>query len=464
MTSTETAVGEPEVLFTNEDVGLEVEKGEIKDFTLPQALELAGKLMLNKHTDEAEQIYISILQNWENQPDAVHLLGVLRHLQGRNEEAIELIATAIGLMPDQPGPYNNLGNVLAREGRVDDAMESYRKAIEVGGDRPEAADAFNNLGRLHRKRGEMIEAEAACRRAIEIKPTAVDAWYNLSMILVKTGRIHDGIIANSRAVALWPRHHQPRDAVIRALVLLGELDEAVKLYREWLAEDPDNPVVKHHLAACLGEVPERASDAYVEKVFDGFANSFDKKLQSLDYCAPQLVTDALQAVAGEPEGKLDIADAGCGTGLCGPLVRPWARALVGFDLSAGMLEKAKPRQVYDVLDKAELVAYLDERPAAFDVVISADTLCYFGELEAAMRASAKALRAGGWLIYTVESVAEGDEAPYRLQTHGRYAHARAYVEASLAEANLPLVELKGVVLRNEAGKDVHGWLVTARKP
>ena len=37
--------------------------------------------------------------------------------------------------------------------------------------------------------------------------------------------------------------------------------------------------------------------------------------------------------------SLDVLDAGCGTGLCGPLVAPYARRLVGVDLSEAMLAR-----------------------------------------------------------------------------------------------------------------------------
>ena len=278
------------------------------------------------------------------------------------------------------------------------------------------------------------------------------------------GRIADGLLANSKAVTLSPRHLQARDQVIRALLLQGERAQAAVLYREWLAEEPDNPVVQHQLAACLGEAaPERASDAYVEQVFDSFATSFDVKLQMLHYRAPEFVAQALRDVAGEPRATLDIVDAGCGTGLCGPLVKPWARTLAGCDLSVGMLKQARPRGAYDLLHKAELVYYLDTQPAAFDVVISADTLCYFGELGAAMAAARKTLRPGGWLIYTVEAVADDADAPYVLQPNGRYAHRRGTIELALVEAGLMLQAMQAVELRMEAGKPVNGWLVTARR-
>ena len=292
----------------------------------------------------------------------------------------------------------------------------------------------------------------------------MNAWYNLSLVLMDQGKLHDGLLANSKAITLSPRHLHARDQVIRALVLQGEREQAAQLYREWLAEEPDNPVVQHQLAACLGESPpERASDAYVEMVFDSFARSFDAKLEKLDYRAPQLVADALRQVAGAPQGALDVVDVGCGTGLCGPLLRPWARRLAGCDLSVGMLRQARSRGVYDQLHKAELVYYMDTQPEQFDAVVSADTLCYFGALQAPVAAAKRCLRSGGWLIFTVEALPDGDAQPHRLQPNGRYTHAGAYLRSTLADAGFGQVELRAEVLRQEASLPVAGWLVTARR-
>ena len=58
--------------------------------------------------------------------------------------------------------------------------------------------------------------------------------------------------------------------------------------------------------------------------------------------------------------SLDVLDAGCGTGLCGPLIAPYARRLVGVDLSERMLDQARARNVYDELVRRELTAYLRE--------------------------------------------------------------------------------------------------------
>ena len=113
-------------------------------------------------------------------------------------------------------------------------------------------------------------------------------------------------------------------------------------------------------------------------------------------CSRTRTSDALES--------LDVLDAGCGTGLCGPLVAPYARRLVGVDLSEGMLARARARNVYDELVRRELTAYLHDCTGAFDVIVSADTLVYFGPLEEVLAAAGNALRAGGVLIFTVEEL------------------------------------------------------------
>jgi len=225
-------------------------------------------------------------------------------------------------------------------------------------------------------------------------------------------------------------------------------------------------VPAHHLQACLGEaVPERAADAYVERVFDAFASSFDAKLADLSYRAPEFVAARVARLAGAPAKALAVLDAGCGTGLCGPLVLPHARSLAGVDLSEGMLRKALARGVYDELVQGELVEFLQSRPEAWDLIVSADTLCYFGRLDGFAAAAARASRRGGALVFTVESHSEDGDAPdYRLHEHGRYSHGRRYVESTLRAAGWGGVEIEGVVLRTEAGRAVEGWLVSARLP
>ena len=156
-----------------------------------------------------------------------------------------------------------------------------------------------------------------------------------------------------------------------------------------------------------------------------------------------------------------MLDAGCGTGLCGPLIAPYARRLVGVDLSARMLARARDRDIYDELVKHELTAFMAASAGAFDVIVSADTLVYFGPLEGVVAAAANALRPGGLLIFTVEECI-GCDAGYVLSVSGRYCHAREYLDRVLTEANLePLIV--PAELRLEAGDPVPGLVVRATR-
>ncbi|MEO9080415.1 MAG: methyltransferase, partial [Rhodanobacter sp.] len=218
------------------------------------------------------------------------------------------------------------------------------------------------------------------------------------------------------------------------------------------------------LAACGGEPPPpQADEAYVRTVFDAFAASFDEQLiKNLDYRAPEALVAALTARLEAPRAALDVLDGGCGTGLCGPLIRPYARRLVGVDLSGGMLEKATQRGGYDELVEAELVAWLRADSSGWDIVLSADTLIYFGELVPVLSSAHAALRPGGWLAFTVE-VLETEEDRFELSSSGRYRHSRTCVERGLATAGFRESVIAEESLRKELGKQVAGWVVLARK-
>ena len=426
-----------------------------------QLLRRAVELLRSKETAQAEAVFTAILGRWPDQPDALHFLGVLEHQRGHSDKALALIRRSIAIAPTAPDPWNNLGNVLVEQQRFDEATEAYEKCLAL---HPDFADALNNLATIYRRRGLHEQSETLCRRVLSLQPDQAQAWYNLSLTLLERGQVEEGLMANSRAIVLWPRHLQARNAVPRALVHLGRLDEAAQLYREWLAVDPDNPVIQHHLAACSGgTAPQRASDGYVERTFDAFAATFDANLSALGYRAPELVAALLRELVSAQSRPLAIADLGCGTGLCGPLIRDLAGSLDGCDLSAGMLEKAKRRQTYDALHHQELVAYLLDHDVRFDALVCADTLCYFGELDQVASSAASALRPGGVFVFTVEALPDDTTEHYRLQPHGRYAHQRDYVAQVLRDSKLMPAAIQHQVLRLEAGQPVHGWLVGATR-
>ncbi len=267
------------------------------------------------------------------------------------------------------------------------------------------------------------------------------------------------------------------------LASLGRHGRATATLERHLAAHPGDPLTTHQLAALRGRPPERAPDDYVRRHFDGFADTFDEVLGWLDYRAPGLVA---AAVARRAEGRrlADVVDLGCGTGLCGPLVRQHCGRLTGVDLSPGMLAVAGRRGVYDHLVEGELVAFLREvPPIRFDLALCLDTLCYFGALEPVMQALGPALKPGGAMIATVERLPEagqqdgpadgpvdgpgdgpGDGPAHRIGPSGRYAHRESYVRAAVEGAGLALVSAEPIVLRKELDREVAGLLFIVAQP
>lgn len=425
--------------------------------SLAHALELHGA----GRFDEARDAYVEILAEQPDDADALHYLGILEHQCGRSEEGLDLLARALDIAPPQAERLNDLGNVLSELERLDEAVEAFTVAAEL---RPDDANLANNLGATLLRLERLPDAKAAFLRALAAEPDFVPALNNLGDLHIRQNQPDEAAEYYCRAFVTGPLNDKPKRMLGIAYYTLNRIDEAAAVYRDWIDEEPDNPIARHLLAACSGQdVPARADDAFVETVFDEYADNFDTKLvKSLAYRGPEYIATALASHLGHASG-LKVLDGGCGTGLCGPVLAPYAAHLTGIDLSANMLARAAQRGGYDALHKAELGSYLASQRALFDVVVIADVLIYFGALDAIFASVAGALRHPGLLIFTVEIHAGGVQSPpYVIKPSGRYGHAPRYVEQCLTEQGFEVLSSHAVILREEFTQPVAGLVVSAR--
>lgn len=428
------------------------------------AVTFATRLHRLGQLEAARQVYEAVLKAVPDHAAGLQFYGILLHQEGESEKAVESMRRSLALTPGNPGTLMNLGNVLLEMNRCDEAGDAYAQASSL---MPDNEELINNLAVLRKAQGDLEAAETLYERALALNPGYFEAHNNLGHLLVAKGRVDEALQHYFRALTLAPHNAESLRLLALAYGALGELDKAAEIYRQWAEKEPDNPAPRHYLAACEQRgVPARAADDYVAHTFDLFASSFDAKLSALQYRAPQLIAEAVSALPGLAlnNKQLAILDAGCGTGLCGPLLTMHARELIGVDLSGEMLKRAEPRQLYDRLVKAELTSYLQSHRQAHDLVVSADTLCYFGDLAEVSQAAHDALVPGGWLVFSVEAL-DNDPGPddHRLFPHGRYAHRPGYVREILQASQWADIELTPAVLRKEAGKSVHGLIVQARK-
>jgi predicted TPR repeat methyltransferase len=241
---------------------------------------------------------------------------------------------------------------------------------------------------------------------------------------------------------------------------LGDIEGAAEAFRATLEADHSDALGGAPRLALIGRAdkPSALPEAYVARLFDDYAPRFDAHLtKALDYRAPALIAEALDLAA--PGRRFASAlDIGCGTGLMGEAVRDRVDHLTGVDLSPGMIARARERGLYDALDVAEAAAFLTRSASgAYDCILAADALCYFGDLRPIVQACKRALAAGGVFSFSIESfAAEG----FRLGKTVRFTHSPAYLDATAREVGLRPLLMRAASSRQEAGDAVPGLVVT----
>jgi predicted TPR repeat methyltransferase len=282
-----------------------------------------------------------------------------------------------------------------------------------------AAELYTLAKRL-RENGKVQTAYLCGKRAIELKPDDWDAWYELGEI--------------SQCV--------------------GRRDEARAAYQKYFDAHPEDAEIEHLLVALRDDAPPpRASDRTIQQIYKGFARSYEARMiEDLKYQGPERICDAIRSVIGDPSG-LVVLDLGCGSGLAGVVLKPWAVQLVGVDLAPEMIELARKREIYDRLEVAEITTWLTDTQEKFDLIASCDCLIYFGDLHQIVAAAGKRLKPGGIFAFSME---RGERFPFHLTDTGRYEHHPDHVREVAAAAGLSVAYLDQAFLRNEYGTPVTG--------
>jgi predicted TPR repeat methyltransferase len=376
--------------------------------------------------DAAEAIYRLILSAMPESFHALHMLGVLRGQRDDWPESERLLALAVRLDPSVAAAQANLGNAQRLLERRDDALASYDLALRL---QPENARALKGRGLILWQRRQDADALGCYELLLRVEPSYGDGWIIKAALLDRLGRTGDAVACYREALASGQLAHP--DRIRYLLAAMGDSDA----------------------------LPAAAPLDYVRELYEKYAPGFEAHLvDGLHYRVPGRLMELLRPLLGE--GGLEVLDLGCGTGLCAPLLRPWARTLVGVDASERMLEEARRKEAYDELVEAELTSWLPGRVQAFDLIVAADVFIYFGDLRPVLLAARAALRAGGLFAFSTEASEDGE---IRLGESLRYAHSADYLRRLAAETGFGLESLGEETIREEAGRDVPGHLTVLRR-
>lgn len=432
--------------------------------------------------DEAESLFLESLRWLPGRTSTLSNLAATRIALGRPMEALEPLQQALESAPGDAQAWSHRGVACAALGRRVEAEESHARALEIDprrtADWVERARALIGLKRpaealqcidqalalapgdawLHCRRGQTLlrlqrpmEAQAALEQAVDLDPALAEAWSDLGALSSEQGRLE-------HALACWQR----------ALEHGGDPD----MLRFQMAG------VRARLApdAAAQPSPAHPPRAYVEGLFDDYAESFDTHLKQLDYRAPQVLASGLGIASSGPAGRSAAAaglfrhalDLGCGTGLCAAPLGPWTLRLTGVDVSSQMLERARSLERYDQLVHGDLIEHLRATADRYDLVVAADVFIYVGALDEVFAGVRRVIEDGGVFCFSVEQIE--DDRDHALLPSLRYGHSSAYLRRLAGTHGFEVTRLQTGPLRRDVQHGVrglYGWFragVAAEEP
>jgi len=151
---------------------------------------------------EAEQLYRQVLGVDARMLAARQMLGVLLVQQGRPEEALAMMQSALALNPRHAGVLVNAGNILNLMGRFAESLDHYDRALAIAPD----ADTWTNRGNALQSLFRIDEALASYEQALRFNPRDIQALFRRGAILGDRGRTLEALEAYDKVLALNPNH------------------------------------------------------------------------------------------------------------------------------------------------------------------------------------------------------------------------------------------------------------------
>ena len=375
----------------------------------------------------AEQCFLESLALLPGRVSTLVNLAGVRVRLGRGAEALDAAQQVLAQEPDNADAWFHRGDALALTGRPEDAIESFSRAGTL---RP-AALPWHRRGQLLQSLERDREAMASYERAVRADPTFAPAWTHMGNIL---------------------REH-------------AQLREAAHAFRQAIAHGGPDELNAYYLASVSSDAPpsNAAPAPYVEGLFDNYADSFDNHVvEVLGYRAHELlVSETIRLSPGRWfQSALDL---GCGTGLCGAMLRTCSERVTGVDLSGQMLAKARRGGHYAQLVQQDIDAFLQGTDTRHELVVAADVFIYVGALEAVFAGVQRVLEPGGLFCFSLEELPPGDAADFALRPSLRFAHSERYARRLAAAHGFEWLHALRTPVRHDQRQPIDGLFVFLRK-
>jgi tetratricopeptide (TPR) repeat protein len=169
---------------------------------------------------------------------------------GRPADAIAPLREAALLQPSNAIIHHDLGLACLEVGRIADAVAALQQAVASN---PRYGDAYFRLGVALEKLGNIGEALVAYDRATQLLPSLTEAWFRAGALVYLLGHREEAIACFRRAAATGGNSSFGRLGKARALLTEDRNQEAERVLRRTVAQDPRNAIAHDLLGNLLSE-------------------------------------------------------------------------------------------------------------------------------------------------------------------------------------------------------------------
>ena len=191
-----------------------------RNVSVVEALQLAAQHFQAGNRGEVENICLKVLEVEPENPEALHLIGVLAHLAGKQAIALALIEKAVRLSPRNAQYHYNLGVVLGVIRRGPEALAAYRAAIAID---PLQPNALGNLGNIALELDLFDEALAAYEAILARQPGDANVALARAITLYSMRRFDQAGPAFEVALGLEPQGARQHWERAHYLLMTGQL-------------------------------------------------------------------------------------------------------------------------------------------------------------------------------------------------------------------------------------------------
>ncbi len=246
----------------------------------------------DKNYKQAEQIFSDLYKN--NPNDGRSLAGLTEALarENRMDDAIALAKTAAAKQPDRRDMKLFVANLETRAQKYDEALGIYQGLLAK---EPKSADLLFRIAETDREKGDLNAAMDKFRQCSQEAPSDTNCLRMLALLMEATGKrdlakpiyeqilkIHpdDPLALNNlafakaedgtdldealnmaqRAVQKVPNNPEVRDTLAWIYIKKSLPDDAIRIYRDLVVNQPNNPIFHYHYGMALMQKGDRAGE------------------------------------------------------------------------------------------------------------------------------------------------------------------------------------------------------------